>query len=221
MSNRNKFYQSVGKSKRAMIDFLNNHFKYDTMSSWNQSKSYAHNMKVYKCIPPQFQDKVLDLMEVDDFYYPISDLIEKFNESHNYLWQAGFNDRSGGYLVLYRGFCESKTIFKFDQKIIDSYGGRDYADGYGWMSMEEAKAKGLYKKVIFKKGTWPGKSVDQDIDFSDWSADTLKERVALVQSFDKLCDDIVSCAIQMAKNTKIEVETYSVEKTRKVMVDKE
>ncbi len=141
MSNRNKFYHSVGKSKKAMIAFLSNHFTYWTMSSWNQSKSYANDMKVYKCIPGQFQDKVLDLMEVEGFYEPINYLIEEFNESHNHLWQAGFNGRSDGYLVLYRGFCESKTIFKFDQKIIDSYGGRDYADGYGWMSMEEAKAK--------------------------------------------------------------------------------
>lgn len=39
MSNRNKFYHSVGKSKRAMIDFLNNHFKYDTMSAGTKVKA--------------------------------------------------------------------------------------------------------------------------------------------------------------------------------------
>lgn len=220
MLNQVIFYKSVGKSKKDMIDFLSNHFRYNTMNSWNQSTSYANNMKIYKCIPSEYHNQVYNLMEVEGFYEPINDLIGDFNLSHDHLWQARFNGRSGGYLVLYQGYCESTTIFNFDQKTMDQYHEREFADGYGWMSLKEAKAKGLYKKVIKKIGSWPGRSVDQNIDFSDWSIDALNARVALVQSFDKLCDKIVACVIEMAKTPEIAEETYLVEKTRKVIVDK-
>ena len=43
-------------------------------------------------------------MEAEDFYcFAINSLITSFDRKHDYLWQAGFNGRSGGYLVLYKG----------------------------------------------------------------------------------------------------------------------
>lgn len=77
--------------------------RYYTMNSWNESESLAYNLKVYNVVDDKLQSKVYDLMEAEDFYDEINELIWCFDVSHNYEWQAGFNGRSGGYLVLYKG----------------------------------------------------------------------------------------------------------------------
>lgn len=77
--------------------------RYYTMNSWNLSESMAYNLKVYNVIPRKYQDKVYELMEVDGFYDNINMLINDFDYQFNHNWQAGFNGRSGGYLVLYKG----------------------------------------------------------------------------------------------------------------------
>lgn len=77
--------------------------KYWTQNSWNRSQSLAYNMKVYNVIPKEFRDRVYELMQYEGFYAPGNMLINEFDKKNNYEWQAGFNGRSGGYLVLYRG----------------------------------------------------------------------------------------------------------------------
>ena len=78
------------------------------MNSWNLSKSLAYNLKIYNVIDPALRNKVYDIMEVDGVYQDyINPLIYDFNEEHNHEWQAEFNGRSGGYLVLYRGGIEN------------------------------------------------------------------------------------------------------------------
>ena len=78
--------------------------RYYTMNSWNLSESMAYNLKVYNVIDKKLQDKVYELMDVPYFYEDyINPLIHDFDSEHNYEWQAGFNGRSGGYLVLYKG----------------------------------------------------------------------------------------------------------------------
>ena len=43
------FYTDVDlRSRKAMTAFLLKHFRYDTMSSWNQADSYACNLKIYR-----------------------------------------------------------------------------------------------------------------------------------------------------------------------------
>ena len=210
------FFQEVDlRSKKAMTDFLLNHYRYDTMNSWNASTSYANKVKVYNVIPSELQNKVFELMETEELYLSLNDLIDNWNFENNYSYQAGFNGRSGGYIVMYEGGIEYKTIFKFDNPRND----RDYADGYGWLSIEEAKEKGLYKKQIKKIHSYPGRSIDQNEDFEEWSIEDLKNRVKLVQSFDKLCDDIVNETIFMAENCKVVDEEYTITKTRKVIAE--
>lgn len=77
--------------------------RYNTMNSWNQSTAPAYNLKVYNVIPNNLQDKVYELLDCEDFYDAINDCIYLFNLDNNHTWQAGFNGRSGGYLVLYQG----------------------------------------------------------------------------------------------------------------------
>lgn len=77
--------------------------RYWTMNSWNRSSSLAYNLKIYNVIDKDLQDKVYEMLELDEFYDDINELIREFDWFHNYEWQAGFNGRSGGYLVLYKG----------------------------------------------------------------------------------------------------------------------
>lgn len=77
--------------------------RYWTMNSWNLSKSLAYNMKVYNIFPGKYQNDIYVLMDEPDAYLGVNHLIAKFGSKYNYKWQAGFNGRSGGYLVLYTG----------------------------------------------------------------------------------------------------------------------
>ena len=77
--------------------------KYYTMNSWNLSTAPAYNLKIYNVIDNNLRDKVYEMLECEDFYFEINDLIHNFDIKHNHKWQAGFNGRSGGYLVLYTG----------------------------------------------------------------------------------------------------------------------
>jgi len=197
------------RNRKQMIEYLKNHFRYDTMSSWNNSTSYANNMKIYNVIPSELQDKVSELMQTDEFYMEINERIREFDKEHDYSFQAGFNGRQGSYLVLYIGKVEYETIYKFEPS---SYGDRDYTDQYGWMSKKEAIKRGLYKKEVKRIGSYPGRSIDQNEDFEDFEMYQLRNRVKLVQNFDRLCTDIVNLTIDLAKNETVIEETIYIPK---------
>ena len=93
------------RSRKAMTDFLVGHFRYNTMNSWNQSTSYANNVKVYNLgLTKEQEEKLYAMLETSEFYTYINDMLNDFSIEHNHLWQVGFNGRSSGYLVLYQGF---------------------------------------------------------------------------------------------------------------------
>ena len=77
--------------------------RYWTMNSWNESKSLAYNMKIYNIFPTKYQDAIYAMDDDQDIFYKIKLLMHTFEHKYNYKWQAGFNGRSGGYLVLYSG----------------------------------------------------------------------------------------------------------------------
>jgi hypothetical protein len=78
--------------------------RYYTMNSWNRSTAPAYNLKVHRVINDQdLQDRIFELMDGENFYDEINELIREFDYQFRHKWQAGFNGRSGGYLVLYKG----------------------------------------------------------------------------------------------------------------------
>ena len=85
--------------------------RYYTMNSWNLSTAPAYNLKIYNVINNDLQDKVYELLECEDYHFQISQLINDFDLENDYNWQAGFNGRSGGYLVLYRGGIKDNKVF--------------------------------------------------------------------------------------------------------------
>lgn len=65
---------------------------------------------------------------------------------------------------------------------------------YRWQAWFNGDCLVLYQgeKSLFGKITYLGRSTDQNKDFSNWDIFSIKRRVELIESFDKLCDDIVA-----------------------------
>lgn len=210
-------YQKVNlKNKNDMISFLGNHFRYSTANSWNNSTSYANNLKIYKVIPRTLQNKAYEIIEQGDIYDNINSLIMDFDRENDYLFQAGFNGRSGGYLVLYKG-NRKKSDYK-------SFCTNCYQKNF--TSIKETGKKcgrcGKNKRIdqeFYDKISFPGLSIDQGEDFSEWGLSELQERVKLVQKFDKLCDAIIKLTISYCKDFKVEEQTISIPKKIKVLVE--
>ena len=89
--------------------------RYWAMNSWNENSSLAYNMKVYNLTEDsKIKEKLYELLDEEkgfDLFNTINSLIENFNRLNNYEWQAGFNGRSGGYLVLYKGEKDGDRIW--------------------------------------------------------------------------------------------------------------
>ncbi len=175
------------------------------MNSWNLSQAPAYNLKIYNVIDSNLQDKVYELIESEEFYFDINLLIEEFNESNNYEWQAGFNGRSGGYLVLYKG-GKKKSEHK------------SYCTNCGQRNFTSIKETGKkcgkcnencrVDKEFTETFTYSGKGIEDD----EVPAEVLRK-------FRKLAVDIVKSTENMAKSYKVVDEKYQVTKTRKVLVE--
>lgn len=209
------FYQDVDKrNKKEMIAFLRGHYRYNTMNSWNNSTSYANKVKVWDVIPSSLQDKVFEMMDVEGFYDDINWILEDWGMENDYSYQAAFNGRSGGYIVMYEGFYKNEYFIKPDETFNHPSGA--YSDRLRrWVQKEEAEKHGWIGKTYKKIGTWPGRSIDQGEDFEDWDIDSLKSRVELVQSFDKMCDDVVAQTIHIAQEGTVVEETVMIPKVIK------
>lgn len=93
----------MGQTER-MIRFLRDHFRYDTMNSWNASTSYARCIKVHRLgLDGETADRSFDMLQVDEAFLGFRRILAEFDRRHDHRWQIGTNGRSGGYLVLYRG----------------------------------------------------------------------------------------------------------------------
>lgn len=213
-----QFYQEVDlRSRAAMTDFLQKHFRYNTMNSWNRSTSYACNLKIYQlALDREIENKLYDMIEVQEFFDSLRLLMDEFGAAHGYRWQAGMNGRSGGYLVLYQGETKPSEYKSY----CTHCGQRNYKN-----ATDDDKTCGVCRqqtRVNFKKppmqiSVFPGRSTDDGEDFEDWSMEELRQRVRLVQEFDRLADAIVQESVWMATNYTVEEEEYLVPRTRKVL----
>lgn len=212
------FHRKVDlRSRKAMTDFLENHFRYDTSNSWNRSTSYANNLKVDRIgLSNEQVMKLLDIMDCEGAYDNVNDRIWEFGANHYWRWQAGFNGRSGGYLVLYQGgwkpgehksYCTACGQRNFTT--VEETGCRCGRCGRDTRVNFAVPPKQIY--------TMPGKGVDMDADFEDWTMDELRERVKLVEEFDLLCDEIVAEAAWMADNMEAVEQEIMVPATRRVL----
>jgi hypothetical protein len=214
------FYKEVNIKKRGeMIAFLKNHFRYHSMNSWNKSTSYANNIKLYNIDKPADidSDNWLEMLWITDWQEKLSSLLEDFGEKHNWLWQAGVNGRSGGYVVLYQGGIKPSGYKSY----CTHCGQKNYQavpEGQkGICGRCDAKERVNFEETHMQVFTWPGKDLDMGEDFHNWGLFELKERVELVQEFDHLCDNITENFIDTCRNYRIVEEEILVPKTIKIL----
>lgn len=214
-----QFYQHVDlRSRSGMTQFLKNHFRYCTMHSWNQSQSYACNLKIYRLgLGREIENKLYDLIETQEFFDAQDELLQEFGEKYQYRWQARMNGRSNGYLVLYQGEITPSGYKSYCTKC----GQRNYrsvSESGNVCGVCRRPARIDYIKPPMQVTLYPGRGTDDDEDFDDLSMDELRERVRLVQEFDRLADRLVEQAVYLAKTCIVQEEEYFVPQIRKVLV---
>ncbi len=214
------YYKQVDKRHRETIaEFLQKHFRYHTMNSWNRSTSYANCIKLYNIDKPDDVDNDTwwEMLWITEWQEKMSDLLEDFSRKHNWQWQAGINGRSGGYVVLYRGGRKPSGYKSY----CSHCGQKNYQaipEGQtGICGRCDAKARVNFKQTHMQLFTWPGKDVDMYENFEDWTLSEIRQRVELVQDFDKLCETIVENYIGVCRNYRVTEEEILVPKTIKVL----
>ena len=220
------FTTTVGNTKKEMISYLKKHFRYDTASSWNCSTSYANKVKMFGLgFTKEQLEKAWEIYMDDEMsrsvYDRIDDLIQGFTADHDYRYTVGFNGRSSGYLVLYHSERKDSGYKSFcpvcGQRNYQAVSEKSHKCGRCGNERIDYSSK-CYELVAY-----PGRSIDQDTDFDDWSLDELSDRVKLVQDFDRLCDDIVDEVKHILDTSSIkeqeEIKTITV--TKKVLVTAE
>lgn len=217
------FEKKVDKrSRKAMIDFLLSHCRYNTMNSWNAATSYAQNVKIHRLLPLTDDQKSLayDLLDVRSVYSGFNRIIRKFGEEHNWDWQIGFNGKSGGYLVLYQGGSKDSG-YKSECTLCGQLNYRTVEETKGNRCGRcgEDGRENLTKPVI-NIFTYPGRGLDMDEDFAEWGIGDLRDRVELVQEFDRLCDDCLNHLIDLLDNYEVKERTICKPETIKVLQKK-
>jgi len=189
------------------------------MNSWNQSTSYANSIKLHHVKKPAAinNDAWYEMLSIEEWQDQLSDMLEDFGRKHDFAWQVGINGRSGGYVVLYKGGIKPSGYKSYCTQC----GQKNYqavSEGEtGTCGRCDAKARVNFEQTHMQVFTLPGKDIDMYEEFEDWSLSGLKERVELIQDFDRLCDDIVKAYCDLCENHRITEEEILVPQTIKVL----
>lgn len=191
------FFDKTQKVKTAKqkFNYLKEHFKYYTMSSWNGLASIANNVKVHN-LPltkeqrKRFFELVCDEELNEQLYDIINSMLYHF-KTLNKRYKVYFNGRSGGYLVLYND--------NNNQSVLSEY--IEDASSY-----EEAinEYKSDYNTTT--------KEARANIDY------LINNNFDIVQAFDKFCDDVLSELINILNNATVEEEEEQITVKHKILI---
>lgn len=211
------YYEKVDtRSREAMVAFLTGHFRYWTMNSWNRATSYANCVKIHRLDLTQEQlSKAWDLLDVPEVYDRMHDVLNEWAAGHDWRWQVGSNGRSGGYLVLYQGALDWKNArtAQCDECGKLTWHDKDTpctADGCDGTLRVLPKPR---PQIV----TYPGRGLDESENYADWSLTDLRDRVRLVQDFDRLCDAAVAEFVRFCDSYRVVEKDILVPKTVKVL----
>lgn len=207
------------RSKEAMVRFLTDHFRYDTMRSWNASTSYAQCIKLHKLgLTPDQLMKAYDVIQTG-IWDELDILIQDFVTEMGGAYTIGVNGRSGGYLVLlgsewtstgYKSYC--RTCY---QRNYQSCGHADGDNACGVCRANGDKGRVNYATPP-RQLSVSNAGIDEECDFENWSMEQLKARVNVVEAFDSACDDIRVAFLAMLDLDVVE-ETIMVPQKRFVL----
>ena len=114
-------------SAKSMFNFINEHYTYHTLNSWNGLRSIANNVKLYNLDLDDMNKAwslIFDESDESGLQFNIMQLIKDWEEENPY-YSLGFNGRSGGYLVMYNkehdGRINFRNILPEDLRGYDNY----------------------------------------------------------------------------------------------------
>lgn len=213
------FYKEVLRERGAMIEFLMEHCRYHTMNSWNGQHSYANCVKLQHLGLTSEQCNVgYDMLQVEDsaVFDEIEERMRQFAVANDWQYQASFNGRSNGYIVLMVG-GKKPSEFKTRCNVCGAptYYEKEQSCHRGTCPGTLVKLK---EPIFTTFVTCAG--IDQDRDYETWENDELISRVRLVQSFDKMCDDCVKIFVNYCDNYKVVEREIMVPRKIKVLEEK-
>lgn len=179
------------RSKDAVAQFLVNHFRYYTASSFNRATSYANCVKVNRLgLSGTALEKAYQLIDLGNYWGEISSPIREFEQEYMGAYTIVGNGRSGGYLVL----CESEFYDPGYRSTCSKCGKLNFQP----VSRDNCRCGecGSLRKPLKSALCWTrmkGSSIDQGMTFQDYMdmpLTELKDRADLVRSFDGVCDRI-------------------------------
>lgn len=216
MAEFKQFHKDVDLSSRKdMIDFLRNHSRYDLMNSWNRTTSYANNIKIYNLnVSEKIKEAFFEMLDTDIFD-EAHDILEDFRNRYDGRYQIGTNGRSSGYLVLYNGY-KKESDYKSYCTACGQKNFKIATDNDCRCGRCGADSRINFSRPLYEYGV-NFKSIDQDADFDDWSDETLKQDVLLVQDFDATCDAYIERLRELAEEYTVVEETVYVPQTRRVL----
>lgn len=140
------------RSRKSMVDFLRDHYRYNTMGYHNRSTSYAHCVKVHRLgLTSEQRDAAYAAIFADDdhWQYQVRQIIAEFTERHSGGYTIGQNGRSSGYMVLYESQYEQS---QYKSRCI-SCGQMNYASILDLSKMSQPQAE-LTKFMVAKGRHW-------------------------------------------------------------------
>lgn len=200
------------RTRKEMIQYLQNHFRYDTMNSWNAATSYAVRVKLRQIHFPnnEIENRAYEMLEQESAFWQVNDIMREFAERYDYKFQMGFNGRSSGYIVLYEGDIEPsehKTICAHCRQ--KNFNANATKCGVcGKQTMRPFKG--------FTTHTYSGRGLDMGEDFESWELSDLKWRVDVVYDFDQTVKKCVDAFIYFVKTHVVNEREIQV--TRKIQV---
>lgn len=185
MKKNEKFFNKTHSKMNLQdkLNYINKHFYYFTMNSWNRTKTLANNVKIYNLpLTTEQKNKFYEITEDEnlsqELYDNINCLLYAF-EAQNPGLEVYFNGRSGGYIVIKNKGNNENII---DENITDSANKQDLTNYFknvcGW-SFEDSQAE--TKRII-------------------------EENFETCVLFDNLCDEILQEFKHILNNSQIEEE---------------
>ncbi|TPG88553.1 hypothetical protein EAH72_33075 [Pseudomonas caspiana] len=207
------------RSKESMVQFLNGHFRYNTMNSWNGSTSYAQCIKLHNLgLTAEQLDKAYDVIQTD-IWDELEVHIQDFVSQMHGAYTIGTNGRSSGYLVLYSSEWKSTGYKSYCrtcyQRNYQACGNTEGDNTCGACRATGDQGRENYATPPRQLGV-SSAGIDDELDFEDWSMEQLKARVNVIEAFDSACDDIRQAFIDMLEMNVVE-ETIMVPQKRCVL----
>ncbi len=199
-----------GRSKEALAVFLEGHFRYNTMNSWNGNSSYANCVKVDRLgLRGTSLDKAFDILGSEDFWDEIRFPIREFERNWYGSYTIGSNGRSSGYLVLYEAEVHNPGY----RSTCSRCGQLNYQEAVQGAVCGVCKAPRVNLKKELQWVRAKASSIDHKMskeDYLDMSHAWLKDRTELVRSFDAACDQVREAFIHLIDDFMVVEETVMV-----------